>query len=337
MKLSQNNKVIFAELPGTDLHRYYLTKCKGGKPVEMVGVTTMMKRLGLSADYSHINPDVLSRAAARGTAIHEMLQDYEMNGSAISRIFFSWICKDGDVGMEEEDCSKMLKAYAAISSANFKPLAVEYLVSDNKCVASLVDFISQVDDTTVDLIDYKSSSTLDKKGLSWQLSFYKYLFERQNKGIKVRNLYGVHCHNEKVKLVDVAYMGDDAVARALESFRSGKVAEPEMTQALAVRTLAEILPAYPELTLVLEKKRALQEMIDCIDDEWSEVIGELKDVMGREHISEVSVPGGRYVYTAEHTTVRFNANKFKVDHPELYDKYATPSTTSASLKFYKAK
>ena len=65
MKLAKNSKVTFVELPGTELHKYLLVKRKGATPVELTGVTTMLKRLQMSAGYGHISHDVLARAAAR--------------------------------------------------------------------------------------------------------------------------------------------------------------------------------------------------------------------------------------------------------------------------------
>ena len=338
MKLKKNTKVEFAELPGTDLHKYLLTKKKGGETIEITGVTTMMRRLGLSKDYSGIKPDVLARAAARGTAIHELFQDFEMNGSAVSAIHFEWDCVDGTHKEEDEIVDDLLSKYSVLSKYYFSALAVEYLVSDNESVASMIDFISQVDDTTVDLIDYKSSSTLDKKGLEWQLSFYKYLFERQNKGINVRNLYGVHCHDAKgLKVVDVIFKGDEAVAEMLNAFKNGVVPADESESALMVQSVDELMPEYPNLSKALYHKRELQEMIDRIDDAYAEAIEALKDRMREQHITEVSIPGGKYVFTEEHSAVRFDSKKFKADHPELAEKYTSTTTVAASLKFYKEK
>lgn len=337
MKLAKNTKVTFAELPGTDIHKYYLTKRKDSKPIELTGVTAMMRKLGLSKSYAGINPDVLARAAARGTAIHEMLQQYEMERWALGTIHYEWDCADGTHHAEDEDCNKMLNNYAKQTSADFCAVAVEYLVSDNETVASMVDLVSQVDENTVDLIDYKSSSTLDKEGVAWQLSFYKYFFEMQNKKIKVRSLIAVHCHDEKVKLVAVSYRGDDVIAEKIEAFKNGGETEDEPKESVALCTLDSLLPDYPKLAIALEQKRQLQAMIDRIDEENAEAMDALKAKMSAEHITEVAVPGGKYIFTAEHSSTRFNGKKFQADHPDMYNQYATPSSVAASLKFYKAK
>ena len=98
-----------------------------------------------------------------------------------------------------------------------------------------------------------------------------------------------------------------------------------------------MLPDYPRLVTALEEKRQLQAMIDRIEAEYAPVMDALKDKMRDEHITEVSVPGGEYVFTEEHLSQRFDSKKFKADHPEEYEKYITTSSVAASLKFYKAK
>lgn len=338
MKLKKNTKVSFVELPGTDLHKYLLTKRKGDTPIELTGITTMMKRMNLSAGYGHIAHDVLARAASRGTAIHELFQNWEMRGMAYNTIAYEWECEDGSHKEESEDVSDMLAKYSKLSAENFKHVAVEYLVSDNESVASMIDFVSEVDENTVDLIDYKSSSTLDKKGLSWQLSFYKVLFERQNPKIKVRNLIGVHCHDPKgLKLVSVPFQGYEAVDGALNTFRQYGEVELEQPTLPSTLTMNEFLPDYPGLPVALETKRQLQDAIKKIDAEFAEALDALKAKMRDEHITEVSVPGGRYVFTDEHTSLKFDQKRFQSAHPEEYEKYCSEGMVAASIKFYPTK
>ena len=338
MKLKKNTKVSFVELPGTDLHKYLLTKRKGATPIELTGITTMMKRMNLSAGYGHIAHDVLARAASRGTAIHELFQNWELEGLANTTILYEWDCENGDHKNELEDVSDMLAKYSKLSSENFKHVAVEYLVSDNESVASMIDFVSEVDENTVDLIDYKSSSTLDKKGLSWQLSFYKVLFERQNPKIKVRNLIGVHCHDPKgLKLVSVPFQGYEAVDGALNTFRQYGEVELEQPTLPSTLTMSEFLPDYPGLPVALETKRQLQDAIKKIDAEFADALDALKEKMRSEHITEVSVPGGRYVFTDEHTSLKFDQKKFQAAHPEEYEKYCSEGMVAASIKFYPTK
>ena len=72
MELNHNTSVFFEPLT----HVYLL----GDK--ELIGVTALMEKHGLGADYSGISQDVLEKAAAEGTAIHKEIEDYD-NGLSI--------------------------------------------------------------------------------------------------------------------------------------------------------------------------------------------------------------------------------------------------------------
>lgn len=336
MVLAQDTNVRFVELPGTDLHRYILTH-EDGTSEELIGVTSLMKRQGLSKSYANVNPDILARAAARGTAIHEMFQAYEVGEPVLGNIRYCW-SSAGQPMEETEDCSALLKAYIKLSKQNFKSVAVEYLVSDDECVASMVDMVSQVDEDYVDLIDYKSSSTLDKKGLQWQLSFYKYLFERQNPFVRVRDLIGVHCNNARsFKMVSVPYLGDSVIEETLEAYKNGEEQEgiTENGNLPSSFGLNELVPDCPQLEMLLALRQSLQDKLKKVEDELEEPLDELKAVMEEKHIADIAVPGGKYVFTAAHSVTRFDSKAFKAAKPKDYEKWSITGTVAASLKFYK--
>lgn len=338
MKLKKNTKVVFAELPGTELHSYFLLR-KDAEPKDLTGVTTMLKKLGITQGYSFVKRDVLARAAARGTAIHELLQGYEMNQPVNSTIHFEWDCEDGSHKSEDEDCSQMLRKYADMVKPSLfhKDVAVEYLVSDNKSIASMIDLVTENEDGSVDLIDYKSGSSTDTTAVTWQLSIYKYLFEAQNKKIPVQNLFCIHCHDaQHLSVEKLVYLGDDKVEEALERFRKGEqiVSEESLPATLSI---AELFPEHVTLVSTLETKLQLENALEIVNSQLAPIMDALKDKMRRDHLTEVLVPGGRYVFTEEHPYKRFDAKKFQKDHPDVYDKYVATSNVSASIKFYKAK
>lgn len=68
MRLKKNSKVFFSDI----VHCYL-----NDKGEELIGVTSLMKKHGLGADYSGIPQDVLERAAERGSRVHKLLEDYD--------------------------------------------------------------------------------------------------------------------------------------------------------------------------------------------------------------------------------------------------------------------
>ena len=163
MRLKQNKKVFFSDI----VHCYL-----NDKGEELIGVTSLMKKHGLGADYSGIPQDVLERAAERGSRAHRLLEDYD-NGKAV------------------EDCP-ILQSY---KSLELQVAASEYLISDNRTVASSIDKV--LEDGS--LVDVKTTSELHIGALEWQLSIYAYLFERQNKGLKVPHLYALHIRDARCR------------------------------------------------------------------------------------------------------------------------------------------
>ena len=188
LKLKQNNKVFFSDL----VHAYI-----NDKNEPLIGITSLMKKHGLGVDYSGIQQDVLDRAAKRGSAIHKMLEDYD-NGNAI------------------EDCP-ILKSYKEL---DLPVIASEYLVSDNKTVASSIDKVLE----DYSLVDIKTTSELHIGALEWQLSIYAYLFEKQNKGLKVPHLYALHIKDDKCKaLREINRLPDGEIIRLIECERKGEI------------------------------------------------------------------------------------------------------------------
>ena len=55
-------------------HKYFLND--GTSEKELVSVTTLLKKHGLTPDYSFVNEVVLSTKAERGTIVHKELEAY---------------------------------------------------------------------------------------------------------------------------------------------------------------------------------------------------------------------------------------------------------------------
>ena len=210
MELVQNKRVIFNELT----HTYFLDKKK-----KLIGVTSLMKKHGLSPDYSDIDPHVLNHAAARGTAVHKTLEAYDNHLMFITPITVS----DNEGGTATFDTTQELEAYKrAMLNYDGGVIASEYLVSDNDVVASSIDKVAETNEEGVfDLLDIKTTSTLHVDALTWQLSIYAYLFELQNPGAKVRRLIGVRVRDDSCTLTDVDRIPAEEVRRLIACERNG--------------------------------------------------------------------------------------------------------------------
>ena len=294
MRLRKNKKVAFNEW----LHVY--TASDGHT---LIGVTELMKRHGLSPDYGGISKDVLEKAAARGTAIHQLLQDYD----------------DGKAVIEDEN----LKAYKALG---LKVHCSEYLVSDNEIVATFIDKV--LDDCS--LADVKTTSSVHRRSLEWQLSIGAYLFELQNFGKIVPHLYCIHVRDGKAKLIEVNRIPNDAVKRLIECERCGVVYSDNPVPADAALALEEQAVVLAEqLDQIARLKLAIKET----EQASAELQQRLYDYMTENNLDEMACELGTFVRKAPYTKKSLDSARLKKEKPELYEQYLKESEVKGSITF----
>lgn len=201
--------VEFIENRAEGLHSYLLGM------TELTGVTTILKEVIFRDKYSGIDEDVLRNAANRGTAIHIGIQ--------------GWMTENVDVRLPEDltqyhmDVIDALNAWRSNSElVSRRAIAVEYLVSDCKTVATQVDVV-EPDGEGVSLGDIKTTSTLDEEYLSWQLSIERWLTQRQNPGLKVTRLlaYWYNRQRKEWTVRQIPDKGDIEVERLLAAWIAG--------------------------------------------------------------------------------------------------------------------
>ena len=180
-----DSKVSFDELN----HTYHI----GDK--QLSGITKILHKYLFSDMYAFVSDDLLARAAERGSLIHSQIQ----------------MMHEGFDVIEPE------LETIAFQKLNIKILASEYVVTDNKHVASPIDIV----DPDINLYDIKTTSILNREYLSWQLSIYAYLFELLNPTLKVGKLYGIHLRGDSAKLVEVQRIDNHVVSLLLDAFVNG--------------------------------------------------------------------------------------------------------------------
>ncbi len=316
MRLKQNTKVEFDALT----HSYWL----GGEK-ELVGVTTLMKHQGLAPDYSGISEKVLNHAAARGTAIHRTLEDYDNGCCVIQPVTVD----DNEGGEVNFDTSAELAAYRELG---LEVIASEYLVSDNKVVASSIDKVLATDEEdTVDLADIKTTSELHTVPLEWQLSIYAYLFELQNKGKKVRCLYGVHVRDGKAKMVSVRRIAADTIKSLIKCEGRGERfdaedAKPELSLVMPENDIEQLIADEGRIAELETALKAAQEQIRVRKDM-------IYSYMLSNNINELRCPGGFYKLTRPTLRTNFDSRKLKEDNPEIYVGYVSQSEVKGRVTF----
>lgn len=153
----------------------------------IVPSVTQVLKVQFGGKYANVNRSVLQRAANRGTEIHKAIENY---------------CRGDEdlIAIKEVRNFRFLK-----NQYNFKVLENEkpiIIVKDGTPIAAgRLDLVLDIKDGTA-LADIKTTSTLDKEYLAYQLNLYRIGY-MQSYGVDITGLYGVHLRDDKRKLVSI--------------------------------------------------------------------------------------------------------------------------------------
>lgn len=279
-------------------HTYFL----GEKQLQ--GITGMISRQLFPDKYKDVPAFVMKRAADKGSRIHSQCEFVDSTG----------------FDPESVEAENYLRER---TNAGYNALANEYTVSDEEYFASNIDCVWEKNEK-ISLADIKTTYRIDKEALSWQLSIYAYLFEKQNLGLKVKNLYGVWLRGDKSELIPIERKTDEEVKRLMECEVKG---EKYLS--------AEIVPAG---NLQLMTTAAVQMLIDIQEEldfakERSEQMKEgLKNAMIENGVNVWDAGRLRASVTPATTSKSFDMKAFQADHPELYSKYLKSVEKKASIR-----
>ena len=306
MKLTENNQIWF----DATSHTYLL-----GDKI-LTGLTSLMAKHSLSPDYSHIPEKVLMAAAEKGTAIHKLLQEYD----------------EGNALLNEP----LIEEYRdAIHDAGLTHIASEYLVSDNEVVAT---FIDKVYDTgipgVVDLADVKTTLKVHKRSLAWQLGANVVLFERQNPGIKVRNVFCISIDKDTRKLkglVPITPVSAEEVDALLQAEKEGRIyidlyEEPSAELVLTDEELTAYVTQQAEIARLKEQINGIEETLKGLD-------ARVLAYMTENNLETLEGGGGVFKVKKAYERASVDVERMKRTNPGLYEMYKKTTMVSASLSF----
>lgn len=171
-------------------HTYYVD----GEKVD--SVTQILSKL-FPNKYADIDPVVLKKAGERGTQIHKAIEAY---------------CKGFDDGSDEvKDFNFLRKHYGFVPTENELPIILDF---GGKTYAGRIDLLFTMDGQTC-LADIKTTSTLDKNYLGYQLNLYKLGLE-QSYGYKIEGLYGIHLRDGKRKLIKIPIVSEEQLYESMK-------------------------------------------------------------------------------------------------------------------------
>lgn len=295
--------VVFHE----ETHTYSLN----GKKLQ--GITGMIERQLFPHKLDNIPESVLKKAAELGSAIHKACQMYD------------------EIGIEDQ--MPQVAVYKKLLDKEFpnsQVIANEYIVTDGEYFASPIDKVIQITENTVAIVDVKTTYELDKEYVSWQTSIYKYLFEKQNPGIKVGGLLALWLPKNENQLGKAGFFfvddkGSDAVVALMEAEKNG-----EQYVAAVTKTEEEhhIILAENAINEMLEAERLMGHYKNIYEKYKQEALDAMLKYgvksFDSEKVKMTLVPGGK--------SMRFDSTRFKKEQPDLYAQYLKESETKDSIR-----
>jgi len=270
--------------------------------------------------YRDIPRETLDRAAERGHEIHRYCQVSD------------------DFGIVPPDAPAEVRAYLDICAKNgIRSVANEYLVSDDKDIASSIDIVAQSSGcapTEVDLIDIKTTSQVHKDNVRLQLSIYAYLFERMNKQLQVRSLYviwlpkprygtpalvdcGARIDAKTCKEIIKAYLAGEDSGRFRHLFGGVAKAKTELP-AQVIDAEKQIIRLDAMLRDIKEKKETLQDG--------------LLQLMKENGVKKYESDRMTITYIAPSSSARIDSARLRSEYPNVYEDCVKTSETKEGVR-----
>ena len=171
---------------------------------EIIPSITQIMKIKFGNKYDGVGKDVLTKAAQKGTAVHEAIERY---------------CKTGEVKdlKEVKNFIFLQKYYGFEVLDNELPIL---LFKDNKPIAAgRLDLVLDIKGS-IGIGDIKRTATLDKEYLTYQLNLYRIGYQ-QSYDKKVKYLSGLHLRENTRKYVNIAINEEKAMELVEEYLKEG--------------------------------------------------------------------------------------------------------------------
>ncbi len=282
-----------------DTHQYFLGD------TELISVTTLMRKHGLAPNYNGVPSEVLRAKAERGSLIHEEIEQY---------------IKNNNIGFTVE----LQNFIKYINDTNTEIIKSEFYVYNN-IVAGTTDLLLYKGGYII--ADIKTTASLHKEAVSWQLSIYRNLLKAINPSIEIQKGQAYHFDkNGNLNVVDIELKPFNEVERLLECERLGTIYEEPVLDLTSDNLELMQLIAVEEFIQEIElKKKAAEER-------QKELRAKLLEAMEQNGVKKFENNSISITYVAPTTRNSIDSTKLKKDMPEVYEKYTKTSDVKASLK-----
>ena len=242
-------------------------------------------------------------ASERGTLIHEEVE--------------KWI-ESGESGFTEE--AERICDYLNSTADRDSQIISEQIVA-NDIVAGRFDVLF-TDGGKLVLADIKTGNTKHLFGWSWQLSLYKYLYEKMY-GKEINSLE-ILWANGDLTVIPCEYVGDEKIENLLNAEREGRLIS-DVDLGVSEEELEDLTELMEEIKAKEDELKLLKDMVDSVKTV-------LYGTMEKEGIKTVDRGNLKITYVAPSCRTSVDSKKLEKEEPEIYKKYVKTTTVAGSIK-----
>ena len=281
-----------------NLHKYTVD----GK--EVISVTQLLQKHRITPSYDAVDKELLRVASERGTLIHEEVE--------------KWI-ESGESGFTEE--AERICDYLNSTADRDSQIISEKIVA-NDIVAGRFDVLYTHAKKLV-LTDIKTGNTKHLFGWSWQLSLYKYLYEKMY-GKEIDSLQILWAKNGGMTVIHCDYVGDEKIENLLNAEREGRLIS-DVDLGVSEEELEDLTELMEEIKAKEDELKLMKEKVDKVNEI-------LYGTMEKEGVKTVDRGNLKITYVAPSSRTSVDSKKLEKEEPEIYKKYVKTTTVAGSIK-----
>lgn len=302
-----------------------------------ISVTALVDKQVTKTEWFGIDPEVLRRAAERGTFVHADLEHFVRDALTGNTAAYESFTKDRVSSPELTEFANYLqtnKWTIENQLCEFR-MAIEHTCNGKSFILSgTADLICTLNKKRA-IIDHKTTSEIHTESVRWQLSLLDYM-GRILDGCTINGklftyegaeeFYVFHFNKQhKFTPVRVEKIPDVEIIRLLDAEAQDEEYHPTPVDILT--------PLQQEQVLNIQKQVAtlklLQDKIKKTDDEMRKNI--IQAFEAHPDVKTIKFEHLTLTYTPEVATTSFDTDAFKKDYPELFEKYQKQSTRKSSV------
>ena len=297
-----------------------------------ISVTSLIDKQVTRTDWAGIDPEILKRAADRGTRVHADCEYFIGKGTEPQTT-------------ECKNYAKYIKdnAWQIENALTEYKLAIRYVSSD--ATASFVlcgtaDLICLLNKVPV-VIDYKTTSVIHEESVRWQMSLLDFMARRLSGCIingqlftyePAKELYVFHFDKQgNFKPVKVEFIQEAEIIRMLDAEAKDLEYYPTPVELLTPRQQEALLDVEKKLCSLETAKKLLAKEETLLRDEL------IQAFQAHQGSKSLALDSLTVTYTPETSRNTFDTERFQQEHPDLYQQYLTSSTIKPKVTITLAK